>query len=68
MAHSTDTRQPEKAKQTGVKLRLNPASMVDQYGDLLSKGDTRTFTEAEAAQLLRVRNPHGAPVFQRVKG
>lgn len=57
-------------KQTKVTLRLHPACDVDQYGTppLLVKGATRSFTQAEANDLLLVRNPHGVPVFQRVKG
>ena len=57
-------------KQTKVQLRLNPASDVDQYGTppLLVAGTSRSFTQAEAAALLKVRNPHGVAVFQRAKG
>lgn len=66
MAH-TDTHKP---KQQGVTLQLSAAGGIDQYGDpaILRKGETRVFTEAEARELLKVTNRHGARVFQRVKG
>jgi len=67
---TTDANTSTGAKQTKVTLRINPASDVDEYGTppILVAGKSTSFTKAEADQLLLVMNPHGVPIFQRVKG
>lgn len=69
-ATSESTSKP--AKQKCVTLELNPASSVDVLGDgnppLLWVGMERDFTEAEAEQLLALRNDHGTPIVRIVRG
>jgi hypothetical protein len=67
MAPSTDS-SPPKQKQTAVSLRLNPATGIDQYGELIAACEVKEFTEAEAGELLSLLDPHGARIFKRAKG
>lgn len=62
---------PHKKKQQAmVSLQLNPAARLHVLGTppILRVGEVVEFTEVEAASLLSVRNRHGVPVVQRVKG